>query len=89
MPSNKSLTGDWAPNSWGGHATHMPAFSPRLLGIKTWQQDMPATIPAVTAYADEAYALISKDVWLRLTGDRCPAGVDGAALQSALSQVTA
>ena len=89
VPSNKSLTGDWAPNSWGGHATHMPAFSPRLLGIKTWQQDMQATIPAFTAYADEAYALISKDIWLRLTGDRCPAGVDGAALQSALSQVTA
>jgi predicted oxidoreductase (fatty acid repression mutant protein) len=67
----------------------MPAFSPRLLGIKTWQEDMPATIPAFTSYADECYALISRDVWLRLTDDRCPAGVDGMALQSALSLVTA
>lgn len=83
------LTGKWAPASWGGHATHSPAFSPRLLGIKTWQEDMPATIPAFTSYADECYALISRDVWLRLTGDRCPAGVDGMALQSALSLVTA
>jgi hypothetical protein len=83
------LTGKWAPASWGGHATHGPAFSPRLLGIKTWQLNMPATIPAFTTYADEAYALISKDIWLRLTGDRCPAGVDGAALQAALAQVIA
>jgi hypothetical protein len=49
---------------------------------------MPATIPAFEAYADECYALISKDMWLSLTGDRCPAGVDGAALQAAFSQVT-
>ena len=81
--------GNGAIGSWGGHATHGPAFSPRLLGIKTWQKNVPATIPAFTTYADEAYALISKDIWLRLTGDRCPAGVDGAALQAALSQVIA
>jgi hypothetical protein len=89
VPSSGNTSGDWAPGSWGGHATHVPAFSPRLIGVKTWQQDMPATIPAFAAYADEAYALISKDIWLQLTGDRCPAGVDGAALQAALAQVTA
>jgi hypothetical protein len=83
-----SVSGDWEPNSWGGHATHMPAFSPQLLGLKTWQEDMPVTIPAFEAYADEAYALISRDTWLSLAGDRCPAGVDGMALQAALAQVT-
>jgi len=55
---NTSVTG--LRRSWGGHATHVPAFSPRLIGVKTWQQDMPATIPAFAAYADEAYALISR-----------------------------
>ena len=50
---------------------------------------MPVTIPAFTTYADEAYALISQDIWLKLTGDRCPAGVDGAALQAVLAKVTA
>ena len=84
-----STSGDWAPGLWGGHATHMPAFSPELLGVVTWQQNVPVTIPAFASYADEAYALISTDTWLRLTGDRCPAGVDGAALQDALAQVTA
>jgi hypothetical protein len=81
--------GNGTPGSWGGHATHGPAFSPRLLGVKTWQKDMPVTIPAFTNYADEAYALISHDIWLKLTGDRCPAGVDGMSLQAALAQVTA
>ena len=81
------LTGDWAPGSWGGHATHMPAFSPKLLSAKTWQEDMPVEIPAFEAYAEEGYALISTDTWECLTGDQCPAGVDGAALQAALAQV--
>ena len=85
--------GRGAPGSWGGHATHCPALSPELLGIKTWPVDggddnTPVTIPAFEAYSDEAYALISRDVWLRIAGDRCPAGVDGMALQAALSQVT-
>ena len=81
------LTGDWAPGSWGGHATHTPACSPKLLGTKTWQEDMPVEIPAFEAYAEEGYVLISTDTWECLTGDQCPAGVDGAALQAALAQV--
>lgn len=85
---NGVITGDWAPGSWGGHATHGPTFSPRLLGVKTWQENMPVTIAAFTTYADEAYALISQDVWLQLTGNKCPAGVDISALQAALSQIT-
>jgi len=81
------LTGNWAPGSWGGHATHVPACSPRLLGAKTWQENMPVTIPAFEAYAEEGYALISTDTWETLMGNKCPAGVDGAALQAALAQV--
>ena len=48
---------------------------------------MPVEIAAFEAYAEEGYALISKDTWECLAGDQCPAGVDGAALQAALSQV--
>ena len=82
------VTGDWAPGSWGGHATHAPSYSPSLIDVVTWQSHIPATIPAFETYADEAYALISLDTWSCLTGDRCPAGVDGSALQAALAQVT-
>ena len=82
------VTGDWAPNTWGGHATHTPACSPKLLGTITWQENVPVTIPAFEAYAEEGYVLISEDTWETLTGDRCPAGVDGAALQAALARVT-
>ena len=84
-----NMEGDWKPWSWGGHATHGPAFSPKLLGIKSWAQDVPATIPAFEAYAEEGYVLISEDTWETLTGNQCPAGVDGAALQAALARVTA
>ena len=82
------MTGDWTPASWGGHATHTPACSPKLMETKTWQEDVPVTIPAFEAYAEEGYVLISTDTWEMLAGDRCPAGVDGAALQAALTQVT-
>ena len=84
-----SLSGDWAPWSWGGHATHGPAISPKLLGIKSWTANVPATIPAFEAYAEEGYVLLSEDTWEILDGDRCPSGVDSAALQAALIQVTA
>jgi hypothetical protein len=82
-----STEGDWKPNSWGGHATHGPALSPKLMGVETWQKHMPVTVPAFEAYADEGYVLISTDTWACLTGNDCPAGVDGAALQAALAQI--
>jgi hypothetical protein len=47
-----------------------------MLGIKTWTENMPVTPAAWGAYCEEAYALISQDAWARLTGDRCPAGID-------------
>lgn len=86
---NGSTSGDWSPGSWGGHATHGPAYSPQLLGIKSWTANVPVTLPAFSTYAEEGYALISTDLWERLTGSLCPAGVDGAALQNALIQVAA
>lgn len=84
-----SVKGDWTPGSWGGHATHQPAYSPKLMGNKSWTENVPATIPAFETYAEEGYVLISEDTWETLTGNRCPAGVDGAALQAALTRVTA
>jgi hypothetical protein len=67
--------GKWAPYSWGGHAVQQTLYSPGMLGIKTWTEDMPVTPAAWDTYCGEAYALISQDTWLRLAG-ACPAGVD-------------
>ena len=69
-------TGQWAPGSWGGHAVHAALFSPAMIGIKTWTENMPVTPSAVATYCEEAYALISQDMWTKLTGGNCPAGVD-------------
>ena len=71
-----STQGQWAPNSWGGHAVSKLLFSPAMYGVKTWTQNMPVTPAAFDTYCGEAYALISQDMWAQLTGGRCPAGVD-------------
>lgn len=73
---NGSTSGDWAPRSWGGHATHSPAWSPALRGLTTWTIDQPYTPAAARVYCEEAYALIWNDLWARLEGGLCPAGLD-------------
>ena len=83
-----STGGQWEPGSWGGHAVALTLVSPAMLGIKTWAQNMPVTPAALATYCDEGFALISQDCWETLTGNRCPSGVDGAALQAALKLVT-
>jgi len=70
------LTGDWAPASWGRHATHAPLWSPGMAGLITWCEHRPFTLAAAPAYCTEAYALVSEQLWTVLTSGRCPAGVD-------------
>jgi len=84
-----STDGQWAVGSWGGHAVHLKLVSPALLGVVTWGNVMPVTPAALATYCQEIFALISVDCWETLTGNSCPSGVDGAALQAALTQVTA
>lgn len=71
-----STSGKWAPRSWGGHATHAAAYAPSLKGLLSWAEYHPYTPAAVWAYCEEAYALIWSDLWARLEGERCPAGLD-------------
>lgn len=72
----RSQSGVWAPGSWGGHAVHGAEWSPLRSGVETWHEHVEVTIPAVLTYCEEAYAIITEDMWATLTGDRCPAGVD-------------
>jgi hypothetical protein len=71
-----SVSGPWAPASWGLHATHDPIWSPARAGVRTWTQRKEVTIPAVRTYCEETYAIISQTLWADLVGDRCPAGID-------------
>jgi hypothetical protein len=79
-----SASGQWAPGSWGYHATHLSLVSPAMLGIKTWGQHMCVTPGTLATYSDEGYVLTC-DAWL--VDGRCPAGVDGESLAADLKLV--
>jgi hypothetical protein len=78
-------TGQGAPGSWGGHAVPVVAYDPRGLTVVTWGALKRMTWSFWSAYCDEAYALLSDDF---LTADKTPGGIDLAALQQDLKQVT-
>jgi len=77
--------GQGAPGSWGGHAVPVVAYDPRGLTVVTWGALKRMTWGFWQAYCDEAYALLSDDF---LSADKTPGGIDLAALQSDLAQVT-
>jgi len=74
-----------APGSWGGHAVPVVAYDPNGLTVVTWGALKRMTWGFWSAYCDEAYALLSNDF---LTADKTPGGIDLAALQQDLNEVT-
>ena len=82
-----STSGIWTPGSWGGHCTASPAWSPQLVGVKTWTENKSATVKAVPLYCPEAYAPVSEDTWAILQGTHCPSGVDVQKLMDLLPVV--
>jgi len=61
------------------------AYDPSGLTVVTWGALKRMTWGFWSAYCDEAYAVLSDDF---LTADRTPAGVDLAALEQDLAEVT-
>ncbi len=78
--------GTGAPGSWGGHAVPIVAYDQRGLTCVTWGQRKQMTWDFWANYCDEAYAILSQD--LLGQGAKTPAGLDLAALQQDLGQVT-
>ena len=78
-------TGQAAPGSWGGHAVPVVAYDSGGLTVVTWGALKRMTWGFWSAYCDEAYALLSNDF---LTAGKTPAGIDLAALQQDLKEVT-
>ena len=83
-----STSGKWAPASAGRHATHVPLWSPQLIGMETWTQHKPATLAAVPTYCSEAYALLDS-MWIEKLKAKCPAGLDLQRLLDVLPMVRA
>jgi phosphatidylserine/phosphatidylglycerophosphate/cardiolipin synthase-like enzyme len=77
--------GQGAPGSWGGHAVPVVAYDADGLTVVTWGALKRMTWDFWSAYCDEAYALVSDDF---LTSGETPAGIDLAALEQDLQEVT-
>ncbi len=78
--------GDGAPGSWGGHAVLIAGYSPEGLLVVTWGQLKLMTWDFLKTYAQEAYAIVSKD-FLNGKGQTPNAGLDLAALNADLKTV--
>ena len=79
MP-DKSLSGNYAPGSWGGHAIPIVDYDQDGATCITWGALKKMSWAWLDAYCDEAYALLSRD-WLDQAG-HSPANFDFAALQA-------
>jgi hypothetical protein len=86
---NGSRSDDWAPRSWGGHATASVSYSPTRDGLISWAEFHPFTPEARRIYAEEAYALIWDGLWTRLDGGLCPAGLDLQKLSDLMAAIKA
>lgn len=85
LPDGQELTGDWSPGSWGGHAIMCPEYDAATLSVVTWGEIQGVTWPWIVSYCDEAYAVLSPDLF---NGQgKAPDGLDMGALQSDLQSV--
>jgi hypothetical protein len=84
--TDPSLTGDAAPDSWGGHCVNLGVHDPLGCVFSTWGEEQYATGSFVKAYCDEAFAIISLDF---LDGNgKAPNGFDLDSLTKDLQAVT-
>ena len=83
--TDASLAGDAAPGSWGGHCVIVVGYNSRGPLVVTWGKVLQMTWDFWASYADEAYALLSKD-WIETSGS-APSGFDYAALAGDLAEV--
>jgi len=75
------------PGSWGGHAVNIVGYDETELVVVTWGGLLKMTNDFFEKYVDEVYAILSPDF---LTDkDLTPSGVDLAALEADLKELTA
>jgi len=80
-------TGSGAPGSWGGHAVVIEAYDAQGLTCITWGQKKRMTWSFWDTYCDEAYAVLSEELWVQ-KNKPAPSGFDLAALEADLKEVT-
>jgi hypothetical protein len=78
------LVGDYAPGGWGGHAVPIVGYGPGGVVCVTWGALKQITWRFWSAYASEAYGLLSRDF---VTGAASAATVDWAALEGDMADL--
>lgn len=79
------LTGDSAPDSFGGHAVPILAFDETYLTCISWGKEKKITWAFWDAYCNEVFAVITSDF---LKDNKTPLGMNISALQSDLLGLT-
>jgi hypothetical protein len=84
---DESLTGNWAPGSWGGHCVVVLDYSDaeQAFTIVSWGELIKMDYGFFKAYCDEAWAVVSKDI-LNAKGEDVQ-GLDLAKLTADLAEV--
>ncbi len=77
-------TGDAAPNPQNGHCIPAVAYDQRNLYVVTWGAVKSMSWPFYVAYADEAFAVLSKDF---LKAGKAPEGFDLGQLTADLAEI--
>lgn len=57
-PAPPSLTGEWAPGSWGGHDVDPVAYFSDNQFVETWGEKLQMSDLFLKAYCDEMYAVL-------------------------------
>jgi hypothetical protein len=83
----KGAVGDAAPNQQNGHCIPAVAYDQRNLYVVTWGQLKSMSWQFYAAYAEEAFAVLSRDWINKQLGGKAPSGFDLATLQKDLQEV--
>jgi hypothetical protein len=81
----RSLVGEAAPGSWGGHAVDVVDYDEKQLVVVTWGNVKAMTWAFWDCYVDEVYCVLSQDF---IEAGRAPNGFDLEALRADLRQIT-
>ena len=85
LPQGQTLTGDWEPGSWGGHAVPACDYDENGVTVISWGKLIKVGWNWLDAYMDEGYGLLSKD-WMSQS-DNSPPGFNWAALQQDMNSL--
>lgn len=81
----------WTPGSWGDHCVCFVGYETTALGVEfdaiTWGERVRMTSRFVTAFADEAYAILDRD--FLDARDMDPAGIAWGQLETAMTTLRA